>query len=71
MKHFLIKQNRAGQFYWVYVAGNGEPIARCTEYHPKRETVLRSIEIMKECSDAATHNVHVLSPVTVQPTVRD
>ncbi|MDR4308270.1 DUF1508 domain-containing protein [Chelatococcus sambhunathii] len=47
MAKFKIKKSSNGQYFWVFVADNGEPI--CTsETYTRKESALNSIRVVKE-----------------------
>lgn len=53
MQKFHIKQNSSDQYYWTLVASNGETMAKCSEYHPRKSTVTDAIAWMKKYTSNA------------------
>lgn len=55
MAKFHIKKASDGQYYWTLVSTkNGKTIGKCSEYHPKKETALKSVLWMKINAAKAT-----------------
>lgn len=50
--YYDVRRDCNGEFYWVFIARNGEPIARSSESYVHREDCLRSIQLAKQSSDA-------------------
>jgi len=44
------KQDKSGDWYWIYYAKNAEEIARCTESYESRADCLHSIKLMQASS---------------------
>ncbi|MFW5714126.1 MAG: YegP family protein [Brevefilum sp.] len=52
MTKFEIKKASNGEFYWVYVAANGEPICRSETYTTK-QSAKHSIEVVQKNAASA------------------
>lgn len=52
MAKFVIKRSTNGQYYWVFVAANGEPICTSETYWSK-DSARNSIQVVKNLASTA------------------
>jgi uncharacterized protein YegP (UPF0339 family) len=45
---FEVRKDDKGEWYWIFQADNGEPIAKSSESYINRSDCLHSIKIVKE-----------------------
>ncbi len=44
MAYYKLKKDKRGEYYWVLIAGNGEPVAKSSEAYSSKQGAMRSIE---------------------------
>jgi len=48
---YIQRKDNSGQWYWIYYARNGEPIARSSESYVNRSDCSHSIDLVKNSKD--------------------
>ncbi len=57
---FDISKDNKGEYYWVFVAKNNEPIARSSESYKKLEDCIHSIRLVMDTT--TSEMVYLLTP---------